>query len=157
MLNAAVRLAASHGVELAFGDYVLTELTPANVGELTIGPDNRPDSEQVSFLVKARLGEGQSASQAQQRIAAFIEAVPENGRAQMDESGDATLSVVGPDSYRDQITTAIAEDATRQAAKLGEGYAVEIQGINKPVQWARAGLSEVQLYIPYSLKIVPRP
>jgi len=157
MLDDAVRLAERHGVELAFGEYILTPLTPENVDELALQADSRPDSQRVAFLVKARLGEGQSAAQAQARIAAYIEAVPENGRAQMDEWGDVTLSVVGPDSFRDQITTEITADATRQAAKLGDGYAVEIQGLNKPVQWARSGLSEVLLFIPYSLKIVPRP
>jgi len=157
MLNDAVRLAERHGVELSYGEYILTELTAANVDELTLEADNRPDSQRVTFLAKAQLGEGQSAAQAQERIAAFIEAVPENGRAQMDEWGEQSLSVVGPDSFRDQIITAIAEDANLQSAKLGEGYAVEIQGLNKPVQWARAGLSEVQLFIPYTLKIMPRP
>ena len=157
MLNDAVRLARQHGVELAYGEYVLTALTPENVDELSLEGDSRPDSERVTFLVKAALNAGQSAAQAQERIAAYIESVPENGRAQMDEWGDATLSVVGPDSFRDQIITAIAEDANRQSAKLGDGYAVEIQGLNKPVQWARSGLSEVQLFIPYSLKILPRP
>jgi hypothetical protein len=83
--------------------------------------------------------------------------VPENGRAQMDEWGEQSLSVVGPDSFRDQIISAIAEDANKQSAKLGDGYAVEIVGLNKPVQWARAGLSEVQLFIPYTLRILPRP
>ena len=157
MLDDAVRLARQHGVELSYGEYVLTALTPDNVDELGIQGDSRPDSERINFLVKAALGPNQSAAQAEARIAAFIEAVPENGRAQLDEWGDATLSVVGPDSFRDQIITAIAEDATKQSAKLGEGYAVEIQGLNKPVQWARSGLSEVQLFIPYSLKIMPRP
>jgi len=157
MLNQAVRLAERHGVELAFGEFILTGLTAENLDELTLEADTRPDSQRVTFLVKAKLSESQSAQQAQQRIAAFIEAVPENGRAQMDEWGDATLSVVGPDSFRDQIITAIAQDANLQSAKLGEGYAVEIQGLNKPVQWARSGLSEVLLYIPYSLKIMPRP
>ena len=157
MLNDAVRLAGRHGVELAFGEFILTPLTLDNVDELTLDQDNRPDSQRVTFLVKAKLGEGQTAAQAQDRIAAFIEAVPENGRAQMDEWGEMSLSVVGPDSFRDQIITAIAEDANIQSAKLGAGYAVEIQGLNKPVQWARSGLSEVLLSIPYSLKIMPRP
>lgn len=157
MLSDAVRLAERHGVVLSYGEYILTELTAANIDELTLEADNRPDSQRVTFLVKAKLGEGQSAAQAEDRIAAFIEAVPENGRAQMDIWGEQSLSVVGPDSFRDAIITAIAQDANTQSAKLGDGYAVEITGLNKPVQWARAGLSEVQLYIPYSLRIMPRP
>jgi hypothetical protein len=157
MLDDAVRRASGHGVELSFGESLLTDLTADNIDELTLQPDSRPDSERINFLVKARLGPDQSAADAERRIAAFIEAVPERGRAQMDEWGDSSLSVVGPDSYRDEIITAITADAAKQAAKLGDGYAVQIGGMNTPVQWARAGLSEVLLYIPYSLLILPRP
>jgi len=56
------------------------------------------------------------------------------GRAQMDESGDATLSVVGPDSYRGQIADKVADDARAMAARMGEGYAVKVEGLNMPVQ-----------------------
>jgi hypothetical protein len=157
MLNDAVRLAEQHGVDLAFGESLLTDLTLANIDELTLQPDSRPDSERINFLVKARLGADQSAADAERRIARFIEAVPERGRAQMDEWGDSSLSVVGPDSFRDEIISAIADDAAKQAGKLGEGYAVEIGGMNTPVQWVRSGLSEVLLYIPYSFRIIPRP
>ena len=109
------------------------------------------------FLVKAVLAGKESGSAAQERIARYIEAVPEVGRAQLDEWGDATLSVVGPDSYRTQIAQRIAEDAGALAAQMGEGYAVEVEGLNMPVQWARSGPSDVMLYIPYKLTIVPRP
>lgn len=74
----------------------------------------------------------------------------------MDEMGDATLSVVGPDSYRDQIIAAVAADAKRQATVVGSEYAVELTGLNMPVQWARSGPGEVLLFIPYELSVRPR-
>jgi hypothetical protein len=157
MLERAVRLAPQHGVELAFGDYILTPLTIGNIEELTVQNDNRPDSERVVFLVKAALAGKESGTAAQERIARYIEAVPEAGRAQLDEWGDATLSVVGPDSYRTQIAAKVAEDANALAMQMGEGYAVEVEGLNMPVQWARSGPSDVMLFIPYKLTIVPRP
>lgn len=43
------------------------------------------------------------------------------------------------------------------ASRLDEGYAVEIGGLNRPMKWARSGLSEVLLYIPHRLTIVPAP
>jgi hypothetical protein len=42
------------------------------------------------------------------------------------------------------------------AAKLGPDYGVEIEGLNRPVEWTRASLSEVLLYIPYKLVVVPK-
>lgn len=156
MLVKAVQLAKQHGVELAFGNYILTTLTLDNIDDIAIAKDNRPDSERVDFLVKAPLAGHESGSAAQDRIEAFIKAVPEVGRAQMDKSGDATLSVVGPDSYRMQIADSIAQDAHALAAKMGDGYAVEVEGLNMPVQWARSSPSEVMLYIPYKLTVVPK-
>lgn len=157
MLADAVRRAGNAGVELAYGDYVLTPLTEDNISDVTLERDTRPDSQRVTFLVKARLAGAQTGEQAAQQIDRFIEAVPEVGRAQMDEWGDSTLSIVGPDSYRPQIAALIAEDARQMAGLLGDGYSVEITGLNMPVQWAAAGPGEVLLYIPYELKVVPTP
>ena len=157
MLDRAIDRAAREGVELAQGDYIVTTITRTNAAELELEEDRRrPDSQYLSLLVKAPLG-GQTVAQAQDAIARFIEGVPEVGRAQMDAEGDPTLSVVGPDTYRDAIIEQIAVDARRQAAVLGDGYAIQLGRINMPVQWTRAGPGEVLLFIPYELHIVPRP
>ncbi|MDT8758657.1 TonB-dependent receptor [Sphingomonas psychrotolerans] len=157
MLARAVQMAHQHGVELAFGDYILTPLTSDNLGEITLSGDNRPDSEKVTFLVKAPLGGKEGGAAAEKRIDAYVEAVPEVGRAQMDQAGDATLSLVGPDQYRMQIADKVMADARALSEKMGPGYAVTIEGLNMPVLWTRAGASEVLLYVPYKLVIVPRP
>ena len=157
MLSDAIRRADQAGIELAYGDYILTPLTLANVEEVTLEGDNRPDSERVVFLAKARLAGTQSGEAAEAQIKRFIDAVPEVGRAQMDSWDDSTLSIVGPDSYRPEIAARIAEDANAMAARMGENYAVEVEGLNMPVQWVRSGPGEVLLYIPYKLTIVPRP
>lgn len=157
MLSDAIRRAQAAKVELAYGDYILTPLTLANVEDIDLRNDNRPDSERVVFLVKAKLGGTQTGEAAEAQIARYIDSVPEVGRAQMDEWGDSTLSIVGPDSYRPQIAEKIAEDSNAMASRMGVGYAVEIEGLNMPVQWARSGPGEVLLYIPYRLVVVPRP
>lgn len=157
MLADAVRRADRAGVELAYGDYILTRLTTENIAEIALERDNRPDSERVTFRVKAKLGGSQTGEAAQAQIERYIESVPEVGRAQMDSWGSSTLSIVGPDSYRSQIAEKIADDANAMADRMGENYAVEVEGLNMPVQWARSGPGEVLLYIPYKLTIVPRP
>lgn len=157
MLRKAVELAGKHGVELAYGDYILTPLTLANLDDITLTNDNRPDSQKVEFLVKAPLKAGEGGAAAEKRIAAYVDAVPEVGRAQMDLYGDSSLSIVGPDQYRPQIAGIVMEDARAMATRMGPGYAVTIEGLNMPVLWTRAGPSEVMLYIPYKLAIVPKP
>ena len=155
MLREAIRMADRGDIELATGDYILTRLTLENAEDVDLQRDRRLDAERINFLVKAPL-KSRSVAEAQTAIKAFIESVPEVGRAQMDDMGDPKLSVVGPDSYRDQIIAKVAEDAKRQAKVLGDDYAVELTGLNMPVQWTPAGPGEVLLFIPYELKVIPR-
>ena len=157
LLQKAVQLASKQGVQLAFGDYILTPLTMANLDEITLTNDNRPDSQKIEFLVKAPLGGKESGTTAEKRIEDYVEAVPEVGRAQMDMSGESSLSIIGPDNYRVQIADKVMEDARALSAKMGSDFAVTIEGLNMPVLWTRAGPSEVMLYIPYKLVIVPKP
>jgi len=157
MLARAVEMAGKHGVQLAFGDYILTPLTAANLDEVTLSNDNRPDSQKVEFLVKAPLGGKESGASAEKRIETYVDAVPEVGRAQMDISGDSSLSIVGPDQYRLQIAESVMADARLLSDRMGAGYAVTIEGLNMPVLWTRAGPADVMLYIPYKLVIVPKP
>lgn len=155
MLRDAIRIADRGDIELATGDYILTRLTLENAEDVDLQRDRRLDAERINFLVKAPLKD-RSVAEAQAAIKAFIASVPEVGRAQMDDMGDPKLSVVGPDSYRDQIIAKVAEDARRQAKVLGDDYAVELTGLNMPVQWTPAGPGEVLLFIPYELKVIPR-
>lgn len=156
MLANAIAGASKAGVQLAFGERVVQAVTLKNYRDLSLERDNRPDSQQLKFLVKSPLAAGTDAASAQARINAFIKAVKPVGRALMEASGDLTLSVVAPDQYRGAIADAIAADARTLSARFGPDYAVEVEGLNRPVEWARAGLSEVLLYIPYKLVIVPK-
>lgn len=156
MLANAIAAAPHAGVQIASGDETLQIVTMQNYRNLSLKKDNRPDSQKLSFLVKAPLGAGTDARAAQAKIASFVKVVKPVGRALMETSDDLTFSVVAPDQYRGAIADIIAVDAKTMAAKLGDGYGVEIEGLNRPVEWARSGLSEVLLYIPYRLVIVPK-
>jgi len=152
----AIELASSHGVQLAFGEFIVEPLTLANYHDLTFGTDNRPDTNRVELLVKVPLT-GADAREATARIDRFIKAIRPVGRALVVPTDDLTLSVVAPDQYRPEIGRVIAVDAAAMAAKFGPDYAVEVRGLNRPVEWTRASLTEVFLYIPYELVITPKP
>lgn len=156
MLANAIAGASRAGVQLAFGERVVQAVTLKNYRDLSLERDSRPDSQRLKFLVKSPLAAGTDAASAQARINAFVKAVKPVGRALMEANGDLTLSVVAPDQYRGAIADAIAADARTLFARFGPDYAVEVEGLNRPVEWARAGLSEVLLYIPYKLVIVPK-
>lgn len=154
-IRKAIEQAASHGVVLSFGDVVVEPLTLANYRSLTLDKDSRPDTNRVELLVKAALS-GADARQATSRIDRFIKELKPAGRALLEPNGDMTLSVVGPDQYRPEIVRIVAADAAVMANKFGADYAVEVKGLNRPVEWSRASLTEVLLYIPYELAIRPK-
>ncbi len=156
MIRAAIAAAPRGGVQLAFGERTLQALTLANYRDLTLKNDSRPDSQRTSFLVKVRLGGTTDARAAQAAITGFVKSVKPVGRALMTETDDLTLSVVAPDQYRGAIADVISADAKAMAARFGDGYGVEIEGLNRPVEWSRSGFSEVLLYIPYKLVVTPR-
>lgn len=156
-IRRAIELAGSHGVQLAFGETIVEPLTLANYRDLTFEGDSRPDTNQVSLMIKSSLSGGVDAREATARIDRFLKALKPIGRALVVESGDMTLSIVAPDQYRGDIGALVARDAAAMAGKFGADYAVEVRGLNRPVEWSRAGLTEVLLYIPYELVIVPKP
>lgn len=156
MIRGAIELAGHRGVQLATGDDVIEPLTLDNYRSLTLERDSRPDSEKVSFLVKTPLGGGVDSKTALDLIDGFVKAVPAVGRALMERSGDLTLSVVKPDQYRDDIVGLVADDARKVAQRFGADYGVEAKGIDRQVEWSRAGLTDVFLYIPYQLTVLPK-
>jgi hypothetical protein len=155
MVRSAIELAGRSGVELSTGNFIVEPLNLANYRNLQLVNDGRPDSERVTFLVKTRLDSGTDGAAALQRIERFVRAVPASGRAEMTPSGSLTLSVVAPDQYRGQILDLIAADARTAAARFGPNYAVEASGLDRPVEWMRASLTEVFLYVPYNIVVRP--
>ncbi|AQR75671.1 TonB-dependent receptor [Sphingomonas sp. LM7] len=157
MVKSAIDLAGKFGLELATGNGVVEPLTPANYRNLSFTGDNRPDTDRTSFLVKVRIGNGVDGAAARDRINRFIKAVPAAGRAEIrGSSDDFTLSIVGPDKFRGEILDIIAADAKAISARLGTDYGVEIKGLDRPVEWSRAGLTEVFLYVPYNMVVRPK-
>jgi hypothetical protein len=154
MARGAIELAGRRGdIDLATGSTTVEPLTLSNYRNLPLSSDGRPDTDRVSFLIKTKLA-GTDAKAALERIAAFIKAVPTVGRAEMRASGDLTLSIVNPDQYRGQIVDLVAADARATAARLGVDYGVEATGLDRPVEWSRASLTEVFLYVPYRYTVV---
>lgn len=156
MLKNAIELAARRGgIELGTGTYVVEPLTLANYKNVALQYAGRPDSERANFIVKTKLSAGLDAKAVLERVEAFIKAVPTVGRAELTRNTNQTLSVVNPDQYRAAIADLVAADAKAYAARFGPEYRVEIGGIDKPVEWSQASLTEVSLYLPYSYRIVP--
>ena len=157
MVRKAIDLAGSSGVLVASGEIVVEPLTMANYNDLQVGDDDDDvDGQFVKFLVKVPLAPGIDAKAALAKIDQFIKKVPQVGRAEMKPYSELTLSVVNPEQYRGAIIDLVAKDTAATSAKFGAGYGVEVTGLDKPVQWKRAGLTEVQLFLPANSTIRPR-
>ena len=156
MVRSALELARRSNIELAIGDFFVVPLTPDNYRTLAFFGDGRPDSERVAFFIKTRLGaSADEANQAITRLEQFIRSVPSAGRAEIRANGPLTLSIVAPDQYRSQILDLIAADARSIAQRFGPDQRVEAQGLDRPVEWRRAGATEVFLYIPHRMIFRP--
>lgn len=156
MVRSALERAQRSGIELAIGDYIVVPLTADNYRTLAFMGDGRPDSERVSFFVKTRLGSSpDEANRAITRLEEFIRSVPAAGRAELRAAGSLTLSIVAPDQYRSRILDMIAEDARAVAGRFGPEQKVEAHGLDRPVEWRRAGATEVFLYIPHRMVFRP--
>jgi hypothetical protein len=159
-VNATLRTmiagAPKANVELATGDYVVEPLTVANYRNLTYGGDGRPDTSTTTFLVKLKLAPGMDIAAAKAQIKRFVDSVDKTGRSTLTVMGEPTLSVVNPDQYRGQIADLIAADAATMKVKFGPDYGVVVTGLDRPVEWARAGPVEVFLYLPSTYTVTRR-
>jgi len=153
----AIDLAQKRGLALAYGQSVIRPLTIANYATKLdfADDDDREDAEQVSFIIKTPLMDG-DAFAALDRLAAFIKAVPLSGRAVVRAEGEAGVSIVDPSQYRAEVIAAIAADATSAAKQFGPDYGAHVSNLASPVRWALVSPTEVLLYIPHDLHIVPK-
>jgi hypothetical protein len=156
MVRSALAQAQRAGIELAVGDFFVVPLTSDNYRTLTFHSDGRPDSERVIFFIKTRLGaSADEANAAITRLEQFVRSVPAAGRAEMRAAGPLTLSIVAPDQYRGPILDMIATEARAIATRFGPDQRIEASGLDRPVEWRRAGITEVFLYIPHQLVFRP--
>lgn len=150
-----VRAANAQGFTIAYGDLVTTDVTSANLRDLPLTNAGRPDTSGITLFATTKLAE-MDVKTAQSRLAALLKGFRPVGRALVEDGGSPSLSIVGPDRYRPQIAEAVAKDAARMAGLFGEGYAVEVTGLEGTVQWQRRGTTDLFLFIPYRLTITPR-
>lgn len=158
MTRKAIDLSAGSGVQLASGELVVEPLNAGNYKDLKIEEldDDELSGEAVKFLVKVPLAPGIDAKAALARIDKFVKAVPAVGRAEMKAYSELTLSVVDPEQYRGAIIDRVAKDTASTSGRFGAGYGVEVTGLDKPVQWKRASLTEVQLFLPANSTVRPK-
>lgn len=178
MLLAALDRARKDGITLVTGEFEVIEVTRANWAELfpalsgkTDDADDDDDDDEdddengkaavrfeddgntATLRLMAKTPLSGSIAEAQRRIAQFARAVPANGRSQLHQRGTLSLTIVKPEQYRDEIYRRIAQGAQHAAGFYGEGYGVELTGLDREIAWAQVSNTEVFLYIPYHFTV----
>ena len=176
MLLAAIGRAKGAGLSLVIGQYEVTEVTaenwrdhfPALAGKADSDGDDEDDDDDedskpnpsfeddgsnatARLMVKTRL-DGSIAS-AQQKIGAYVKAVPPTGRSQIDQKGKLALTIIKPDQYRDEIYRRVAEGAKQAVGFYGPDYGVDVTGLDRAIAWTQVSNTEVFLYVPYSFSV----
>lgn len=139
-------------------DGSLVPFTESMVSTLTLGvDDDRDDTSVATLIVKTPIREGDTLDTASDRIETFVEGADMTGRSLAEISGSWQLSIVDPPQYREPVVRLIAEDARQTSAAFGDGYAVNVDGLENRVAWQQSGPLSLILYIPYQMTVTPRP
>lgn len=174
MLLAAIDRAKASGFTLVTGQYELTEVTRANWQDQFPGLAGREDpaadedydyddeepslafeddgrSATIRLKVKTKL-DG-SIDNAQAKISGFVKSVPVTGRSLIEQQGGLALTIVNPEQYRDEIYKRIAAGAKHAESFYGQGYGLDVIGLDQALAWSQVSNTEVFLYIPYSFAV----
>lgn len=85
----------------------------------------------------------------------FAKGIKPVGRTIIEEEGGFEISIVNPAQYRDRVIELFAGDVKKVTASLGPDYKVVAHGIDQPIEWVRAGMLEVTIFVPYRYDVIP--
>jgi hypothetical protein len=134
---------------------IVRDFTMAAAEEL-IRVDRRPDTSLITIRLRTPIRASDTLESINQRVESFVEQAPKPGRVEM-ETGETQLTLVNPQQYRDPLLSQITADGRRITEMLGQGYAIELSGLERQVAWQRSGELELTLFLPYSLSVAPQP
>ncbi len=141
-------------IALAVGEEVLGDFDETMLDSVIVKVA-KPDTSSATVIVKTAVSADDTFDSATGRIETFAERTPKVGRTEILLPNDWQLTLVNPSQYRPEVARLVAEDARRMATLFGDGYGVEVQGLQLPVSWYQAGPLDLAIYIPYRLTVRP--
>ena len=143
-------------IQIAHGEEYLTTLDQANY-KIEIDEEDEKKRADVSFVelyIKVPIANDAARAEALTReLKDFIKDVPRKGRTEINSEEETALSLVSPDKYRYELIEKIAADARKISETLGGKCKIGVKGLEGRIQWARASVSELLLYIPYAMEV----
>lgn len=141
-------------IALAVGEEVLGDFDETML-ETVIVKGGKPDTSSATVIVKTGVSADDTFDDATGRIETFAERTAKVGRTEILLPNHWQLTLVNPNQYRPEVARLVAEDARRMATLFGDGYGVEVQGLQLPVSWYQAAPLDLAIYIPYRLAVRP--
>ncbi len=153
--NMIAAAAKDPSIELGLGEEVVGNIDETMIDAL-IGPAARPDTSQVTLLIKTRVVPTDTLDSASGRIDAFIKKVSKAGRTEVLATASVNLSLIRPEQYRGDVITLVAQDSLKTAGVFGDGYGVTVNNLQLPISWYQSAPLELALYIPYRMEVRPK-
>lgn len=145
---------AGQQFEIVHGETFTTRISKDNYRIALDNDPKRPDVNQVSLFVRTAIaGKPERAEEMTLALRAFIDKAERVGRTEIDVAKETALSLNRPERFRHDIVKAIADDTVKVRTVLGEGCKVLISGLSSRIEWERVSVSELMLYIPYTMDI----
>jgi hypothetical protein len=157
-LRAAIAAAnKDRSIELSvIGDDSLVLPLRLDSATLVLSRDKLPDTSKTTISVKTRIPSTVGNSSALvAKLKDFVSGIKPVGRTLIDKDGDVEISIVNPAQYRDRVIELFAADVKKVTSALGQDYKVIAHGIDAPIQWVRAGMLEVAIFVPYDYDVLP--
>jgi hypothetical protein len=145
--------AKQSGIALSYGDEFLIPITSTSYEVPLLEGGKRADTSSTSIYVKMALGTKDDVASAIARLRGFIKKGRVSGRTEIEPEGDVGLSLVTPEKYRYGIIAKITEDAKKLHSSVGTQCKIRLSGLSNRVSWQRSDISELTLYIPYSVEL----
>lgn len=140
--------------ELVYGESFTTRLDENNFRIPLAKDEKRPDVEHVALFVRTALaGQPERAAELTRALHEFVRNAERVGRTEIDVGDEPALSLARPERFRYELIEAIAKDTATMRTVLGNGCEVTIEGLSSRIEWQRVSVSELLLYIPYTMEI----
>lgn len=115
---------------------------------------DKADASSVELLFKLPLLPSDDVAALTSKLRQFSRKVQVVGRTEV-FSGEIGISMKNPERFRYEVISKIAEDVKKLKGLFGDGFEILVKGLDQRLQWRRATISEIELYLPYSYEVLP--
>lgn len=150
LLQAAKR---TPGLSLAWQRGFLIPLTDKDYRIPLADGDDRDDTNTVTVFLRYQLTPQTDVASAVAVLERFTETAKMEGRSDLEPLGDVALSIVNPERYRPELIAALAANVRELKKAFGDTCEVNVGNFAQRLQWQRSDVSELTLYLPYSLTV----